>query len=110
MHVATMIDGGFGVDRNWEEAVRWYRSGCEHGVAAACVRLARTFMATRRPATVHEVAPLFVKACEAGDGEACSAAAFVFDAGELVQRDPKRASELLGRACSNGHAASCGAR
>lgn len=70
---------------------------CEHDVAKACWSLAYEELDTKW----HE------RACNKGKIAECSSAAILYEEGEGMPANPKRAVRLYQRACEQGEATGC---
>lgn len=93
--------------------VRLYRAACQTGTASACAALGDFFSDNKLvPFDLPRAAPLFDRACEFGNGEACHRLATLLRE-SLTQRRAdvlgrqQRAVQLDQRGCSLRHGESC---
>ena len=103
---AKMLDGGFGVDRNFEAAVANYHRGCDGGDAEACVTLARRLGALQRADYALQVQGLWSRACLLDEAEACFREAQLRDADQTAE-GRRAARDLRRRACTLGFSEAC---
>lgn len=120
-----------------ERAGPLFEAGCTHGVAAACFQasqltnipaeglplltractlgdpractlLAQHGMAALQAGAAQDALKALEPACTAGNGIACANLAVVFQRGDGVPRDPRRAAALREKACTLGVQRACG--
>jgi uncharacterized protein len=92
---------GRGVPRDEAAALRLLTRGCESGQPRSCR------MVGDASADPVRAAGFWDTACRGGDAVGCYALGLAARDGKGVEKDEKRASELIGRACKRGFKKAC---
>ncbi|EYF05680.1 tetratricopeptide repeat protein [Chondromyces apiculatus] len=99
-----------GSERDPAKAAEAFKTACDGGAAAGCVRLG---VLTAEGAGVTKDAAaatkLFEKGCTEGEAAGCGLLGKAYLTGEGVTADPAKAAALLAQACDGGDDRSCGA-
>jgi len=100
--VGYCYEHGWGVERDVDEAVRWYKRAAAQGHPTALFNLALAYHVGRgrkgKPPDVAAAARLYAQAAEKGHMEAAYNLAFLYAEGNGVERDDGEALRLL-RTC-----------
>jgi TPR repeat protein len=91
------------VQSEFDDAKKLYKDACDKN-GDGCAPLADAFL--KADATAQTAA--YKKGCDKGQLEACSDLARAYQDGIGVDKDVKKAFELVERGCNRGHATSCG--
>lgn len=97
----TLYDWGRGVSRSGSEAVKWYPSAAEAGLAEAQNSMGSVMQAERR---YEEARPWYEKAVAQNHAPAINSLAHLYDAGLGVPQDRRKGFELYSRAADLGWA------
>ena len=98
-HAAKAAEG----KRNNAEAARLYEKACTGGVAAACTTLAYGIFDRDKAGAAKHLG----RACELGDGPACTRLGSMHWAGQGVPTDSTRAYSLSMQGCEKGDPRGC---
>ena len=90
-----MYDQGFGVPKDYKEAVKWYRKSAEQGLADAQCNLGYMYdQGFGVPKNYKEVFKWYTKAAEQGDADAQHNLGLMYYNGEGVPKDYKLAVKV----------------
>jgi TPR repeat protein len=104
-YVAVMYEGGYGVQQDFHEAIRWYLMAAEQGDAYSEARLG--FLYERDTAVHHDdrlAARWYEKAAEQGDVHSQANIATLYRDGRGVAQDFQQAARWYARAADQGYA------
>ena len=101
---ADLLADGWGITKDVAKAEQLYRARCDAGRAGACFGMARLYEKQAQP---DEALKMYVRACEGGWGDACSAAGFAYYTARGVRWDVTNAATYFVRACELGSAVGC---
>jgi TPR repeat protein len=103
----TCASSGYGCGSN-DEAAALFDKGCAQNIADSCGELA--VLVEKRPlAPIARVIDLYQRACQGGHAPSCYRLGLIFANGDVVEKNPDAARELLARGCDLGDANSCSA-
>jgi uncharacterized protein len=100
------LDGN-GVEKDIPKGRELLEQGCERGDSFGCFNAATVYAAGGGDANAARAASFFERACKAGDADGCFQLALACEKGKGVSRDPRRAKELLRKACALGFEQAC---
>lgn len=100
--LGAIYERGRGVPRDPARAIAQYDKACSGGYAPSCLTLAAF-----REGDTAASASAYRRACDAGSGFGCAAAAQRYRRGVGVRLDPEQAGHLFARGCALGDPAAC---
>ena len=100
---------GLGVDQDFEQAVDFYRTGCEElESTAACIAWGNTYeRGNGIEQDMQRAVELYAGACQVGDMEGCVAEGVIYVIGGLGESDFGAAAERFTLACESDYGRGC---
>jgi TPR repeat protein len=105
-HLGYLYLRGYGVTKDLQRARALLSSACDKNVMRACHNLG---VLLYQSANATQAVELFKRACQAGDGAACTALGAAHHTGIGADLHLTKAIEFYGDGCKRGHADGCAA-
>lgn len=92
-----------------ELAIRFYKKGCNNGMRESCYQGARMYVHPKYgfKGNAYKAKELFQAGCNLNYDACCLELGFMYEYGEDIRQDKRRAKELYGKACDLGDKYSC---